>query len=762
MFPDKYEIGMSHQGVKILYHLLGKIEGVNVERAFLPDRRSKDIFLEEKIPLFSLENRKYLKDFDLIGFSILSELSFTNILLTLELSGIPLKTSDRGDKFPVIAIGGISAAANPEPVRDFVDIVAIGDGEVLFPEIIQVLKEIKKNKTGRDLTYFDKLEGIYVPSLYPLKKMGRFYAPEVLSGTIKKRIIKNLDNSFKNIGMIVPLTEVVFNRLETEIARGCPQNCRFCQAKAYYSPFRIKESQEIKKEYEEQILKTGFESMSLSSLSSGDHPDIDKLVRDAVSLPGPCISVSLPSLRPSTLSESMLSSISKFRKTGITIVPEAGSPRLRRVVNKNVTDEEILEAVKKLISSGWQKIKLYFMLGLPSETDEDIAGILVLVETILNISKELKKWIKINLSFSPFIPKPHTAFQWAGRERSEVIFKRIEFLKENLKHFKNVKFDFHGINKGVVETILARGDGRVGDLIFDAFRAGEIFTAWDMKFNYSIWESLIKKYDLEIFLEEIPVKEVLPWDHIELGFKRSYLESEYKRSKNEIETLSCLDMKCSECNGCNYKFNKFPKKVYINDVESNKHILNQEEFKRIRIFYKKNNEFRYFAHLSMMKYIERIIRKTGIPFRCTEGHHPRIKMASPPPLPVFASGENEVVELFISKNVSLEKLLKELQKQSEHLIFNNVTEVKENKKKLTKSIVYTIYEYAGKIIKEDREIIKRLADEKDTVVFGDWKSEFRIYYPLKGTERFAKMYRIIDPDRVKCMNLRRIEFVFES
>ncbi len=762
VFPDKYEIGMSHQGLKILYQLLGEMDGVNVERAFLPDRHSMEVFQNEEILLFSLENRKYLKDFDLIGFSVLSELSYTNILLTLELSGIPLKTEERAGNFPLIAAGGISVASNPEPVREFIDIIAIGDGEILFPQIIEKLKTLKKNGGKKDLSVFEKHEGIYVPSLHPVKKVGKFYISADFKSPVKKSVIRELENVFKKSGMIVPITDVVFNRLETEIARGCPQNCRFCQAKAYYSPFRVKSESVISDEYKHQLAETGFESMSFSSLSSGDHPAIDRLVEGATLFSGSCISVSLPSLRPSTLSESMLSSISKFRKTGITIVPEAGSDRLRKVINKNVTDEEILDAVERLISGGWQRIKFYFMLGLPTETNEDIESIILLVEKIVGISKELKKNIRINLSFSPFVPKPHTVFQWSEREKTEVILERIGMLRNGFKRYKNVKVDFHRIEKGIVETILARGDARVGNLIERAFKEGELFTAWDMDFNYSVWESIIREHNLDLFLEEFSTDEILPWDFIELGYKKEFLKSEYKRAlKGEI-MLSCIDLKCSECNGCDFKFNKLPMTNNKIDEGVKNHTFPLNEFKRIRLFFKKDGDFRFLSHLSIMKYVERIIRKTGILFRCTEGHHPRIKMAAPPPIPIFAVGDDEVFELFVSKDISSEELFEKIRERSGKLIINRVVDIKENEKKLTRAIVYTIYQYIGEISKDIRNGILYLAEENDTIIFSKRKTDFKIYYPLKGTERFAKMYRMIDPERKMCMGLRRKGFVFES
>lgn len=762
IFPDKYEIGMSHQGLKILYHLLGEIEDVNVERCFLPDRESIEIFRSEKVPLFSIENKVDLKEFDLIGFSVLSELNFTNILQVLDLAAIPLKSSKRDSSFPLIAAGGISAASNPEPLRDFIDIFSVGDGEEIFPEIIDVIREKKTSgKIVNKASSFKNIGGLYIPSLYSLKKENDFFFPDIKKGEIKRRFLKKLKNPFEKSSLIVPVTDVVFNRLETEIARGCPQNCRFCQAKAYYSPYRLKSPENIEEEITWSLKKTGFESFSLSSLSSGDHPYFGEILENTLKMERQCLSVSIPSLRPSTLTGEILLTLSRFRKTGITIVPEAGSERLRRVINKDVNDDEIISAVRTALKYGWQRIKLYFMIGLPTETEEDLEELVLLVDKIVDEAKRTGKNLKIHISFSPFVPKPHTVFQWAGRVSISEIYSKIDFLKERLKRYRNIDLDFHKPEKGVVETILTRGDHRVGDLILEAFQSGEIFSAWDSDFNYSAWVPLIKKHGLEVFLKEIKTSENLPWDFITFNYKNEYLKNEYKKAINEEQTPSCTDMNCSDCNGCNFKYRKIKlsgksKKAKVSLPDRIEPVYN-----RVRLFYQKTGKFTWLSHLSMMKYIERLLRKSGIRFRCTEGFHPRIKMSSLHPIPVFAQGFDEVVELFIEDSFDPGKIIDRLSGNNAGLVFNRA-EMSNDKKKLNKDIKYIIYKMETDNININKDEILKNLDENDRIIHKPGFIELIIDYSDRGPEKFARIYRIIDPDRKYLTGLTRKEIVYKD
>jgi radical SAM family uncharacterized protein len=781
IFPDKYEIGMSHQGLIILYHLLNNMPAVNAERCFLPGKPSITTFKEANVPLFSLESKTPLKDFDLIGFSLLSEMNYTNILQILDLAQIPLLSKDREEQnpFPLIAAGGISVV-NPEPIRDFIDIFGIGDGEDLFPEMIEIIKAARNTKPSRLslLKQFDNLESIYVPALYPPVKKGRFYGPDLKPGSIKKRVKLNLDDyctpkegTANQDSWIVPLVNVVFDRLTVEIARGCPKNCRFCQAKSYYAPYRIRSLESTARHIASGLQATGFECFSLSSLSAGDYPHLTKLLETIPEVIPDGVSFSLPSLRPSTLSDHLLTTIARYKRTGITIVPEAGTERLRNVINKDVTDEEIFNAVNLALKNRWQKIKLYFMLGLPTETMSDIEGIVQLIQKVMSMAKTVKRKISIHVSFSPFVPKAQTPLQWAGRESLEGISAKMDFIKQALKPFgRRLDLDIHVPHNSMVETILARGDYRVGELLLKAFNKGEIFSAWDRDFNYKLWHEMIAGTIYEEFLTPFAVDDPLPWDFLQINFNKEYLQMEYRNALAGLPTPSCDQMDCAICQGCSHKMKRHKKNINsapINPDEetNNKELTNVDtmQYTKVRLFYKKIGEFTFFSHLSMMKYLERLIRLAGIRFECTRGFTSRIKLSCLPALPVFASGLEEVVEIFIDDAFSAEEILNLLKQAAEPEGFIITRAIKwPCQRSLTKDIhlIHFIIE------------IDDLAPHMPAIheVLADWDSirqegnllHLSIDYSRQGQERFAKIYKIIDPDKVRTMYLSRTGVTFKE
>ncbi len=604
------------------------------------------------------------------------------------------------------------------------------------------------------------IPGVYVPSHFKVENQGRFLVSDTGGKKIRKVVMSSLDSKPFREGIIVPITNVIFDRLEIEIARGCPQNCRFCQAKAYYSPYRVKLSADVMNELSDSLERTGFESFSLSSLSSGDHPLIDDILDRIINAKWPCLSISLPSLRPSTLTGNVLNALSRGRKSGITIVPEAGSERLRKVINKDVSDEEILKAVRAALSYGWQKLKLYFMIGLPTETDDDLEALIELVKKIQNESRQLKKNLKIHISFSPFVPKPHTVFQWAGRDSKEEIFRKTGILLNGLKKYRNIDLDFHRPEKGIIETILSRGDSSVGELIFRSFKSGEIFSAWDSEFHYEVWENHVSDLGLWKFIEKLDTEELLPWNFLDFNFKPDYLSGEYEKALNEKTTPSCSDMLCSECQGCGFVYKKDIPRV---PREKTGELAEKgvKEFNKVRLFYEKRAEFSLFSHLSMMKYIERLIRKSGISFRCTEGFHPRIKMASIPPLPVFALGQEEVVELYIDDSLGEDVMLELLKKVSGDFQFKRTWIVNE-RRNLNKDIKYINYRIETVGTDSFRDEIIGILIPSDDAEFGKNKLDLQIDYSEKGAERFAKIYKVIDPDKKRTGNLIRRKIVFKD
>lgn len=759
VFPDTYEIGMSHSGIKILYHLLNRLDGVHAQRSFLPSRPNIDIFRRNGVPLFSLENKTPLGEFDLIGFSIMSELNFTNIPLALELAAIPLYSRQRSARQPIIGAGGI-AVANPEPLRDFIDFFAFGDGEVTFPQVAAVLQRAKTENWPRSdaLKALDSIEGIYVPALSPLERQGAYLIPQPQKAKVRKSVLRDLNCFDDERREIVPLTNVVFNRLNVEIARGCLQACRFCQARNYYAPFRIKSLKRNMEHIVEAVRQTGFESFSLSSLSSGDYPFLADMLSLIPRVIQPDISFSVPSLRPSTLTDFILSTLNLFRKTGITIVPEAGSERLRQMINKDVTDQEIFNAVEMAIRHHWQRIKLYFMIGLPGETEEDIRAIVRLVETIMGRVRENRQSIRLHLSFSSFVPKPHTPFQWARREEISSLLSKIEMLKAGMKRFRNVDLDFHSPYRGIVETILARGDARMGEVILQAYRKGEIFSAWDSDFHYEVWKDLMADSGAMEWLGELPLDAPLPWDFVELGMTKEHLREEYGKSLSAVPTPACRVNDCAECGGCFFGKSDYPplEKCEIGESFGRSAGI----FRKVRLSYEKCGDFRYLSHLSLMQYIERLLRRTSLHFDYSGGFHPRMKMASLPPLPVHARGENEVVELWIASDLDEAGLLQVLQSQADDFRFTRV-KFADGRPSLGKDLHFMEYDLleadAGKI-----DEVRPLLINSDEISCSPGVLHLKIDYSQQGQERFARIYRMLDPRREKTHQLVRTRVWFKN
>ncbi|MBN2398969.1 MAG: TIGR03960 family B12-binding radical SAM protein [Candidatus Aminicenantes bacterium] len=760
VFPDTYAIGMSHSGMKILYHLLNSMDGVHAERAFLPQAENLAVFKKNGVALFSLENKIPLKEFDLLGFSLSSELNFTNMLQVLDLGGLPLFSSQRQKHFPLVGAGGI-AVSNPEPLRSFIDFFAFGDGEAIFPDLIAVLKNARRSHATRRtvLRSLAELEGVYVPSLYPLKKVGHFLVPDLGGKQIRKRICPSLDRLPVHAGEIVPICEVVFNRLNVEIARGCPQNCRFCQAKSYYAPFRVKSLKSTLDFIGHALARTGYESFSLSSLSSGDYPYLQELLRQIPALIQPDISFSIPSLRPATLSAELLSTLAMFRKTGITIVPEAGSERLRRKINKNVTDQEIFQALDLAWQYRWQKIKMYFMLGLPDENMDDIEAIVLLLQKILDMARARRVRTTIHVSFSAFVPKPHTALQWAAREDIAVLEDKVAYLKSRLKRHKNLFMDFHSLHLGIIETILARGDARVGDLLLRVFKAGEVFTAWDAHFHYSLWDSWIRSEAGNNFLTALPLDTVFPWDFIQLHYTKEYLAEEFRRSQAALETAACSSQDCAACAGC-----FFGKSVLPVDEPVCSPVLPAPvptAYRRLRIFYQKKADLRFLSHLSMMQYIERLLRKSGLLFKYSGGFHPRIKMAALPPLPVGAQGFAELVEVFVAGEMAEADILASLNRCQRDLHFDRASFVVADKA-LYRDLQFIEFNFVWPDPGQARSDLHGYLLPGESLLLGEKSLQLKIDYARQGQERFARIYKLLDPERKWTANLSRTTVSFKD
>ena len=544
LFPDVYEIGMSHLGSRILYHALNSVEGVACERAFAPWPDMEQVLREEHIPLFSLETKRPLNEFDIVGFALLYEMCYTNILQMLDLSGIPLLAKDRGEEHPLVICGG-PCACNPTPVAAFMDAVLIGDGEEMTPEVTRAVLEAKR--AGRSkaelLRMLSTIRGVYVPSR------------KTEDTCVVRRIVKDLDTAVFTGKPIVPYLGIVHDRVALEVMRGCTRGCRFCQAGYIYRPIRERKSETLMELARQQIGCTGYDEVSLLSLSTGDYSEVHKLVPEIIrEMEAGKVSVSLPSLRVDSELANDLSVMQTVRKAGLTFAPEAGTQRLRDVINKNVTEEDILRATQDAFSAGWSSVKLYFMIGLPTETDEDILGIAQLARKIswqyYQLPKEQRgKGLRLNVSVSTFVPKPFTAFQWCGQITAEEIRRKQELLRASLKGIRGAELNCHYSLLSVLEAAFSRGDERLSDVLLRAYALGCRFDSWSEHFQSNAWSQAFAECGLSeqaYAQREYALEDALPWDFVDMLVTKAYLRREYKRALTGETTPDCRE----NCNGC--------------------------------------------------------------------------------------------------------------------------------------------------------------------------------------------------------------------
>jgi radical SAM family uncharacterized protein len=544
-FPDLYEIGMSNLGLRIIYGLLNNISDVICERIFSVDTDLEKILRLEKREILSLESRRRLREFDLAGFSMGSELGYTNVLNILDLANLPLKASERGHNYPLI-IGGGPCVLNPEPMHDFFDFFVIGEAEDLILEIVDTYRKYKdlyksgKMDKDRLLLELSKLEGVYVPSFYDVSYEGegkiREFRPRFDSapGKIIKRFVKDLDKSYYPKDWLVPNVQIIHDRITLEIMRGCPNRCRFCQARPQYYPLRYRKVDTALNLADDIYKCSGYEELSLSGLSVSDYPHIEELLRKLIELFKPKgVSLSLPSIKAKSIVGSISSLIAKFKKTGLTFAPEAGSDRLRDLLAKDFNTEEFFAALKEAYVSGYQHVKLYFMIGLPQEMDSDLDAIIEFSSKVSKLRKEAgSSPAGVNISINNLIPKPHTALQWAPMRGLEEIRYKQDYLRSSARKDKRLKLSFHNPKMSFLEGILSRGDRRLSEVIASAFRKGAKFDAWSIYFNLAIWEEAFKEsgIDPEFYLRERSVDELLPWDFIDTGIDRKNLVDEFNKT----------------------------------------------------------------------------------------------------------------------------------------------------------------------------------------------------------------------------------------
>jgi radical SAM family uncharacterized protein len=561
-FPDDYEIGMSHLGMKILYHVLNKREDTYCERAFAPWVDMEALLREKGLPLYTLETFTPLCEFDMVGFTLQYEMSYTNILNMLELGGIPVWSRDRTEGMPFVIAGG-PCACNPEPLADFIDFFVIGEGEEVTLEIIDAYKQWKQ--AGEDRQQFlkrvSRIEGVYVPSLYQVFYYEDGTVMDVLPvsadvpDTVKRRIIKNLDAVDFPDAIIVPYVGTVHDRIMLELFRGCVRGCRFCQAGFIYRPVRERSHEKLFELAKASVEKTGYEEISLVSLSTSDYSGLPDLCNNLIEYTEKeKVSLAVPSLRVDNFSLGLMEKISKVRKSGLTFAPEAGTQRLRDVINKGITDEDLTSSIRLAVAGGWTSVKLYFMLGLPTETMEDVEGIddmaINLIETCRTIPGESGKALRITLSTSCFVPKPFTPFQWEPMDSMENLMQKQYHLKDRIKkRTRKVEYNYHEAKLSLLEAVLARGDRRVGQVIHAAWKKGCKFDGWDEFFSFEKWMEAFQECGLspEFYANrKRAYSEVLPWDHIDMGVSKEFLKKENLKAHEGDLTRNCA-VGCSNC-----------------------------------------------------------------------------------------------------------------------------------------------------------------------------------------------------------------------
>ena len=639
-FPDTYEVGMSHLGLQILYAILNGLPEVACERCYAPWPDMERELRRRRLPLCSLESQRPLAAFDIIGFSLQYELSFTNVLMMLELGGIPLRREERGEGHPLIIAGGPSAF-NPAPMSTFIDAFVIGEGEEAVTEISASVLSVRDRggKRREQLEALAEISGVYVPEIHTRGEK------------ITKRIITDLDAWRVPLCPIVPLMKTIHDRITLEIARGCTRGCRFCQAGMVWRPVRERTPAVIEEMAEAMLRSTGHDEISLLSLSSGDYTLIEPLLKALMDrYYARRVALALPSLRVETLTPKLIESIRRVRKTSFTLAPEAGTKRLRDIINKGNTEEELLATTAQVFAAGWKAVKLYFMLGLPGEREEDLEGIANLAHKTLLTARNRGQ---VTVSLSTFVPKPHTPFQWQRQIGIAETNTRQEFFRRRLKN-RNISVKWHDARMSLLEGILSRGGEEVGVLVETAFRLGCRFDGWSDRFRFDLWEEAMRRtgVDPESYLRERPLTEVFPWERIESGVTREYLIAEAIRAEKGEPTPDCRTGACSNCGVCDHRTVHTvtaPADASVGSLVSTYAYRDEAGGleKTLRIRFTKLGPARFLSHLELSSALSRAISLAGITFVYSKGYHPHPKISFAGATSVGMESRGEFVDIRI-------------------------------------------------------------------------------------------------------------------
>jgi radical SAM family uncharacterized protein/radical SAM-linked protein len=668
LFPDLYEVGMSHLGLGLLYGILNREDHIWAERAYAPAPDLEAALRARRRPLTSLESGTPLSEFDLLGVSLQYELGYTNLLNMLELGGVPRLAADRDPGHPVV-IGGGPACFNPEPLAPFFDALVLGDGEDVILELAALIAAWKERQgTRRELWQaLEELEGVYVPAWFRMDfdDTGVLQAiiPQGRRETVAKRVLDDLNRVAVPPLPLVPSCQIIHDRLNLEISRGCTRGCRYCQAGMIYRPVRERDPAAVLGWVEQALAATGYEEVSLLSLSVGDYGPLAGLLQGLMDRLSPArVAISLPSMRADTLTPEMMAQIQRVRRTGLTLAPEAGSQRLRQVINKNLTEAAIMDSAQRAFAAGWQLLKLYFMIGLPQETREDREAIPALARQILASAPKGRR-PRLNISLSSFIPKPHTPFQWERQEDLEECRRRLHEAKDWLRQ-KSMETKWNSAAQTWLEGVFSRGDRRLAPVLLEAQRRGCRLDAWSEHMRLEPWREAFRQagVDPDFYLRERRPEEVLPWDHLQCGVSREYLLAERARAAQGLETPDCRQAGCQDCGVCDQDriSLRLQDSVTLPPAVAQPLAPDGGQPCRYRLTYAKLEEGRWLGHLEMVASLYRSLRRSGLPLSFSSGFHPLPRVSFYDALPVGVESLAETMDVELAGRVPEAKLVASL------------------------------------------------------------------------------------------------------